>query len=134
MKTLDAATPVLVFLATLVGGFMVGLVASVYHSAWFPAGLIAAVTATTLFMVATRVLFVHRGPALGAALGLVSAVVVLAGIGQGGSVLIVANTAGWSFLAVVTLVTMIVLAWPSISPSPTGYDKEAVSSERIVPQ
>jgi len=31
-------------------------------------------------------------------------------------VLIVGNTAGWTFLAVVTLVTMIVLAWPSIAP------------------
>jgi N-acetyl-1-D-myo-inositol-2-amino-2-deoxy-alpha-D-glucopyranoside deacetylase len=127
-------TPVLVFVATLLGGFLVGVVASVYHGAWFPLGLVAALAITTLFMSATRVLFSTRGPAMGAAMGLVTAIVVLAGIGQGGSVLIVANTAGWTFLAVVTLVTMIVLAWPSISPRPTSYDKEDVSSERIAPQ
>lgn len=127
-------TPVLVFLATLLGGFLVGVVASVYHGAWFPLGLIAALVITTLFMAATRVLFSNRGPAIGAAMGLVTAIVVLAGVGQGGSVLIVADTAGWTFLAVVTVATMIVLAWPSISPSPTSYDKGVVSSERIAPQ
>jgi N-acetyl-1-D-myo-inositol-2-amino-2-deoxy-alpha-D-glucopyranoside deacetylase len=116
VKNTGVSSPALVFLFTLAGGFVVGVVASVYHAAWFPFGLIAAVVITSLFTVAIRVLVPSRGPTIGAALGLVVAIVVLAGRGQGGSVLIVANTAGFTFLAVVTIVTMIVLAWPSITP------------------
>jgi N-acetyl-1-D-myo-inositol-2-amino-2-deoxy-alpha-D-glucopyranoside deacetylase len=116
VKNPVVSSPALLFLLSLAGGFVVGVVASVYHAAWFPFGLIAAVVITTLFTVATRVLGTQRGPTVGAALGLVVAIVLLAGRGQGGSVLIVANTAGFTFLAVVTIVTMIVLAWPSITP------------------
>ena len=116
MKNTVVSAPPVVFLFALAGGFVVGVVASVYHAAWFPWGWIAALGITTLFTVGLRVLIPRRGPTIGAALGLVLAIVLLAGRGQGGSVLIVANTAGFTFLAVVTLVTMIVLAWPSLTP------------------
>ena len=127
-------SPILIFLASLVGGVLVGAVASVYHAAWFPLGLVLSLMITSLYAVATRVLFTDRVAAAGAALGVVLTLVLLAGRDRSGSVLIVANTAGLTFLAVVTLVTMIVLAWPRFSPRATSYDREHVSPERITSQ
>jgi hypothetical protein len=122
---------VLVFLASLLGGVLVGAVAVVYHSAWFPLGLILSLVLTTVYATATRVLFSDRVSATGAALGVIITIVALAGSDRSGSVLILANTAGLTFLAVVTIVTMIVLAWPRFSSRATSYDRDVVSPERI---
>jgi hypothetical protein len=124
-------SPILIFAASFVGGVFVGAVAGVYHAAWFPMGLILSLVITTLYAVATRVLFIERVAASGAALGVVITIVLLAGSDRSGSVLIMANTAGLTFLAVVTIVTMIVLAWPRFSPRATSYDSNHVIPERI---
>jgi hypothetical protein len=120
-----------VFLASLLGGVLVGAVAVVYHSAWFPLGLILSLVLTTAYATATRVLFSDRVSGTGAALGVIITIVALAGSDRGGSILILANTAGLTFLAVVTMVTMIVLAWPRFSSRATSYDRDVVSPERI---
>jgi hypothetical protein len=59
---------------------------------------------------------------------------VLAGVDSQGSVLVVADTAGMVFLAVVTFVTVIALAWPRISPRATRYDRDSGLAERTPPQ
>jgi hypothetical protein len=121
-------------IGALVGGIVVGAVATLYHAAWYPWGLGAAVSLVSLFVVALRVIAPTRVPAIAGALGFVGVITVFAGVDSQGSVLIVADTPGLLFLGLVTAVTVVALAWPKLSPRPTRYDKEAGFVERTPPQ
>ena len=118
----------------LVGGLLVGAVATVYHAAWFPWGLVAATALVSLFVVSLRVVGDTRALGIAGSIGYVGTITVLAGVDSQGSVLVVADTAGMVFLAVVTLVTVIALAWPKLSPRATRYDRDSSLVERTPPQ
>jgi len=120
-------------IAAAFGGFVVGAIATVYHAAWVPFGAIAAVAVIVFFLVGLRAVSRKRAPATTGALGVVAAVIILAGLDDRQSVLISANTVGLTFLASVTFVTLVILAWPRISPSATGYD-EIVGRKERTPQ
>jgi hypothetical protein len=122
------------FVGALVGGFFVGAVATVYHAAWFPWGLVAATAVVSLLVVSLRVVGETRALAIAGSVGYVGVITVLAGVDSQGSVLVVADTAGMVFLAVVTFVTVIALAWPRISPRATRYDRDSGLAERTPPQ
>lgn len=118
----------------IVGGIFVGAVATAYHGAWFPWGLVASTVLVLLFVAALRVVGRTRVLAVSGSLGVVGVIVVLAGGDSQGSVLIAAGTAGLLFLGLVTLVTVISLAWPKLSPRATHYDRESGLVERTPPQ
>ena len=100
------------FLSSVVAGAAVGVVASVYHSAWFPWGLVIIMVALCAGLMGLRVFFLPRYPAALASLGLIAAIVVLAGQDGQGSVLIAANSAGLSLLAGVSFFVVVANAWP----------------------
>jgi len=100
-------------LASLVAGTLVGVFASIYHSAVFPWGLIVVLLALGLGLVGLRVFFRPRYPAVLASLGLIAAIGTLAGQDGQGSVLIAGNVAGFSLLAGVALLLILANAWPS---------------------
>jgi hypothetical protein len=116
------------------GGLAIGTLATVYHAAWFPWGLVGAVTLVSLFVASLRVVTDTRLAATAGALGVVGAITVLAGVDAQGSVLIAADTAGLSFLGIVTFVTVLALAWPRFSPRATHYDESAGFGERTPSQ
>lgn len=120
--------------AAVFGGMFVGAVATLYHGAWFPWGLVAAVLVVTLYVAALRVVAPTRGLAIAGALGFVGVITVLAGVDSQGSVLVTADTAGLVFLASVTFVTVIALAWPKLSPRATSYDEGTGLVERTPSQ
>jgi len=99
-------------LASVVAGAVVGVVASIYHSAWFPWGLVIIMVALGAGLIGLRVFFRPRYPAAVASLGLIAAVVVLAGQDGQGSVLIAGNSAGLSLLVGVSFFVVIANAWP----------------------
>ena len=99
-------------LASVVAGAVVGVVASIYHSAWFPWGLVIIMVALGAGLMGLRVFFRPRYPAAVASLGLIAAVVVLAGQDGQGSVLIAGNSAGLSLLVGVSFFVVIANAWP----------------------
>ena len=99
-------------LSSVIAGAAVGVVASVYHSAWFPWGLLIILVALGAGLMGLRVFFLPRYPAALASLGLIAAIVVLAGQDGQGSVLIAGNTAGLSLLAGVSFFVVIANAWP----------------------
>lgn len=121
-------------IAALLGGVCVGAVATLYHGAWFPWGLVGALVVVSLYVAALRVVGDTRALAFAGSAGFVGVITVLAGVDSQGSVLILADTAGAVFLAVVTLVTVIALAWPKLSPRPTRYDERVGLVERTPPQ
>ena len=102
----------LISLASVVAGAVVGVVASIYHSAWFPWGLVIIMVALGAGLMGLRVFFRPRYPAAVASLGLIAAVVVLAGQDGQGSVLIAGNSAGLSLLVGVSFFVVIANAWP----------------------
>jgi N-acetyl-1-D-myo-inositol-2-amino-2-deoxy-alpha-D-glucopyranoside deacetylase len=124
---------VLVGVSLLVGAF-VGLVGAVYHSAFFPLGLSLSIVLVATFLAGLRALWRTRLLAVAGALGIVGVVVVAAGADLTGSVLIMADPAGLSFVIAVTFVTVVALAWPRFSARPTSYDRDAGIPERTLPQ
>ena len=102
----------LISLASVLAGAVVGVVASIYHSAWFPWGLVIIMVALGAGLIGLRVFFRPRYPAAVASLGLIAAVVVLAGQDGQGSVLIAGNSAGLSLLVGVSFFVVIANAWP----------------------
>ena len=102
----------LISLASVVAGAVVGVVASIYHSAWFPWGLVIIMVALGAGLMGLRVFFRPRYPAVVASLGLIAAIVVLAGQDGQGSVLIAGNSAGLSLLVGVSFFVVIANAWP----------------------
>jgi hypothetical protein len=102
----------LISLASVVAGAAVGVVASIYHSAWFPWGLVIIMLALAAGLIGLRVFFRPRYPSAVASLGLIAAIVVLAGQDGQGSVLIVGNSAGLSLLVGVSFFVVIANAWP----------------------
>ena len=124
---------------SLVGGSLllgaaVGLVGTVYHSAVFPLGLSLSIVLVATFLAGLRALWRTRLLALAGTIGIVGVVVLASGADAGGSVLIMADAAGLSFVIAVTFVVAVALAWPKFSARPTSYDREAGFPERTLPQ
>lgn len=118
-------------MGSLIVGVIVGVTASLYHGIVYPWGLAVTLGIIALCMAGMRTLFVHRYPTLWASVGLVSALVLLAGVDGNGSVLIMADMAGLVLLAGATLIVVIAIAWPRFAPRARGYDRSLDSSERI---
>ncbi len=124
---------------SLVGGSLllgaaVGLVGTVYHSAVFPLGLSLSIVLVATFLAGLRALWRTRLLALAGTIGIVGVVVYASGADAGGSVLIMADAAGLSFVIAVTFVVAVALAWPKFSARPTSYDRDAGIPERTLPQ
>ena len=119
---------------SLLLGALVGLVGTVYHSALFPLGLGLSILLVTTFLAALRAFWRTRLLAMGGAIGIVGVVVIASGTDLTGSVLIMADPAGLSFVIAITFVTAVALAWPKFSASLTSYDREAGIPERTLPQ
>ena len=124
---------ILVGVSLLLGAF-VGLVGTVYHSALFPLGLSLSIVLVATFLAGLRALWRTRLLALAGAIGIVGVVVIASGTDLTGSVLIMADPAGLSFVIACTFVTVVALAWPKFSARPTSYDREAGIPERTFPQ
>jgi hypothetical protein len=104
-------------LAAFLVGATLGLLASIYHAAFFPFGLIAVLLAVGTALAGARKLFVVRYPALVISAGMITAITVLAGSDGQDSVLISANVAGYSLLTGIAVIIVFALAWPGSSPS-----------------
>jgi hypothetical protein len=116
--------------ATLALGVVVGTFASLYHGVLFPWGLAAALALVTLAVAGVRTLFVERYAIVWTSVGIVGALMLLAGVDGNASVLILADTQGLVFLGGTTLLVVGAIAWPRFPPRKTDYDRDVESSER----
>lgn len=115
--------------AALVGG-VYGIAGTIGHSVMWgpvPVGLIVATIACAAILVAVRALTHDRGAAVAAGLGMLGMLVLISGVGPGGSVVVQDSFAGriWTYL--VAGIVLLVVAWPSFSTlpaRPTGRGSE----------
>jgi hypothetical protein len=118
----------------VLGGVIVGVTAVIYHSVFAPFGTAAVVTMILTFAVGLRLIARTRWLALLGVAVVFTVVVLLAGIDNQGSVLVMGDAAGLTFLGFSTLGATVALAWPKFSARPTSYDREAGIPERTLPQ
>ena len=110
---------ILAFLASLLGGAGVGVIASVYHAAFFPWGLVAVLFSIGGLLAGLRVIADTRYPAVMATLGIVVAITILAGADGRDSVMVAANPPGFALLIGVAVLAVFANGWPgrlSVSP------------------
>lgn len=79
-----------------------------------PTGLVAALVVVTALLVGLRLVFGSRAPSAFAAAGIAVVLLVFAQVGPGGSVLVPADLAGYTWTYGVPLVAALVLAWPRL--------------------
>ena len=127
------ASPALPIGAAL-GGVVVGVVAVLYHSAFAPFGTVVVVGMIIAFAVGLRLIARTRWLALVGVAVVFTVVVLLAGIDNQGSVLVMGDAAGLTFLGFSTLGATVALAWPKFSARLTSYDREVGIPERTLPQ
>ncbi|WP_253247433.1 histidinol dehydrogenase [Microbacterium sp. LEMMJ01] len=106
--------------AALVGG-VYGVAGTIAHSVMWgpiPIGLIVAAIACAAILIAVRALTHDRGAAVAAGLGMLGMIVLISGVGPGGSVVVQDTLAGriWTYLA--AGIVLLVIAWPSFSRQP----------------
>ncbi|PVE92274.1 histidinol dehydrogenase [Microbacterium sp. TPD7012] len=118
--------------AALVGG-VYGVAGTIGHSLMWgpiPVGLIVGAIACAAILIAVRALTHDRGAAVAAGLGMIGMLVLISGVGPGGSVVVADSLAGriWTYL--VAGLVLLVVAWPSLSRLPVRT--ETPSAEQAV--
>lgn len=124
----------LVWVSLVLSGVIVGVVAVIYHSAFWPLGIAAVVTMILTFVVGLRLIARTRWPALLGVVTVFTVVVVLSGSDDQGSVLVMGDGTGLVFLGLSVLAATVALAWPKFSARAASYDREAGIPERTLPQ
>jgi hypothetical protein len=103
--------------AALVGGVF-GVAGTIGHSLMWgpvPVGLIVGAVACGAILVAIRSLTHDRGATLAAGLGMVGMVVLISGVGPGGSVVVQDTLSGRIWIYLVAGLVLLAVAWPSLS-------------------
>lgn len=106
--------------AALVGG-VYGVAGTIGHSVMWgpvPIGMIVATIACAAILIAVRALTHDRGAAVAAGLGMIGMLVLISGVGPGGSVVVPASLAGQVWTYLVAGLVLLVVAWPSFSRLP----------------
>lgn len=116
--------------AALVGG-VYGIAGTIGHSLMWgvvPVGLIVGGIACAAILVAIRTLTHDRGAALAAGLGMLGMLMLISGVGPGGSVVVQDSLAGriWTYL--VAGLVLLVVAWPSFSRLQVRTEAQAASA------
>ncbi len=106
--------------AALVGGVF-GVAGTIGHSvSWgpVPVGMIVGTIACGAILVAIRALTHDRGATLAAGLGMVGMLVLISGVGPGGSVVVEDTAYGRVWIYIVAGLVLLAVAWPRFSNLP----------------
>ncbi|OJX62293.1 MAG: hypothetical protein BGO95_08140 [Micrococcales bacterium 73-13] len=129
--------PVLIAVSALVSaacGAALGILFTVAHRATvpvgpiaFPYGIVLGLVSIIAFLIAMRLLWGTRWPAVGGALGVVVAIAVLSFAGPGGSVIVGDDAYGWTWILAPPLASAAIVAWPRRRrpPGPEAQDAAA---------
>jgi len=113
--------------AALVGGVF-GVAGTIGHSlTWgpIPLGLIVGAIACGSILVAIRALTHDRGATLAAGLGMVGMLVLISGVGPGGSVVVEDTLSGRIWIYLVAGLVLLAVAWPRFSQLPARTEASA---------
>ncbi|GAA2929905.1 hypothetical protein GCM10010458_10520 [Microbacterium luteolum] len=119
--------------AALVGG-VYGVAGTIGHSLMWgpiPVGLIVGAIACAAILIAVRALTHDRGAAVAAGLGMIGMLVLISGVGPGGSVVVADSLAGriWTYL--VAGLVLLVVAWPSLSRLPVRTETPSAEEAAV---
>lgn len=106
--------------AALVGG-VYGVAGTIAHSVMWgpiPIGIIVAAIACAAILIAVRALTHDRGAAVAAGVGMIGMLVLISGVGPGGSIVVPASLSGQIWTYLVAGIVLLVIAWPSFSRVP----------------
>ena len=126
--------------AALVGGVF-GVAGTIGHSLMWgplPVGLVVGAIACGSILVAIRALTHDRGATLAAGLGMVGMLVLISGVGPGGSVVVEDTLSGRIWIYLVAGLVLLAVAWPRLPQSSrsaaateaSGDDPGAALSDR----
>lgn len=97
----------------------IGVLFTVAHRATFdlfgmpvPYGIGLGIASAVAFLIAMRLLWDTRWPAIGGALGFIGAILILSFTGPGGSVIVRDDATGWAWIIAAPIAAIIVIAWP----------------------
>ncbi|GAT72582.1 histidinol dehydrogenase [Microbacterium hydrocarbonoxydans] len=113
--------------AALVGGVF-GVAGTIGHSvSWgpVPVGMIVGTVACGAILVAIRALTHDRGATLAAGLGMVGMLVLISGVGPGGSVVVEDTAYGRVWIYLVAGLVLLAVAWPRLSKLPVTTQSSA---------
>ncbi|MCU1526357.1 MAG: hypothetical protein JWP75_120 [Frondihabitans sp.] len=105
------------YVVALVAGGLFGAIGTVSHqftAGSFPLGAVLALILVLALLLGFRLYFDSRRVGIAAAIGVLAVTALLTGPGSGGSALIPANAAGYSWTFGPTIIAVIVLAWPKL--------------------
>jgi hypothetical protein len=117
--------------AALVGGVF-GVAGTIAHSVTWgpvPVGLIVGTVACGAILVAIRALTHDRGAALASGLGMLGMLVLISGVGPGGSIVVQESLSGRVWIYVVAGLVLLVVAWPRIARVPSRTEAPAAAAE-----
>lgn len=110
--------------AALVGGVF-GVAGTIGHSLMWgpvPVGLLVGAIACGAILVAIRALTHDRGATLAAGLGMLGMLVLISGVGPGGSVVVQDSLSGRIWIYLVAGLVLLAVAWPSFRRLPVRTD------------
>lgn len=123
---------VLSWIAAIAVGAVYGTAGTIAHSLMWgivPVGLIIGTIACGSLLVAVRALTFDRGAALAAAIGMMGMLLVISGIGPGGSVVVPNTPAGQIWIYLVAGLSLLVVAWPNLKRLPVRAEAPSVGNE-----
>jgi len=107
-------------LLALVAGAVLAVVFTVAHRAHvellgvdLPTGIVLGVLAVACLLIGIRLLSADRLPVIGAGVGVVGTIMLLAARGEHGSVLIADGALGIAWLVVPSAIAAVVIVWPA---------------------
>lgn len=122
--------------AALVGGVF-GVAGTIAHSVTWgpvPVGLIVGTIACGAILIAIRALTHDRGAALASGVGMLGMLVLISGVGPGGSIVVQESLSGRVWIYVVAGLVLLVVAWPRIARVPPRTEAPtAAASTSVAP-
>lgn len=122
---------VLSWLAAAVVGGVFGVAGTIAHSlTWgpIPVGMIVGAVACGAILIAIRALTHDRAATVAAGAGMVGMLLIISGVGPGGSVVVENTVLGQIWIYVVAGLVLLTVAWPSFRRLPVRTDAAAETS------
>ncbi|MGL3149762.1 histidinol dehydrogenase [Microbacterium sp. A82] len=110
------------WIAAALAGAVYGTAGTIAHSLtmWgvIPIGMIVGAIGCGALLIATRALTLDRAAALAAAIGMLGMLMIISGVGPGGSVVVPNTPAGQIWTLLVAAIALLVVAWPRVKSAP----------------
>lgn len=127
---------VLSWVAAAVVGGVFGIAGTIAHSlTWgpIPVGLIVGTIACGAILVAIRSLTHDRAATVAAGGGMVGMLLLISGVGPGGSVVVENTPAGQIWIIIVGALVLLAVAWPRLRSLPASTPTAPSASDQDVP-